>query len=602
MRPIEQAVRDQLNLLDCERSTVGQFVHTMSQLSGASTESQLLVSKTLENLRLSGGLSDRVASLVAPFVLATPDANGATVDLKPDAGLPRSPDPAAAVSISVGRVLRDRYVIQERLGAGGKGTVFRALDRYRSSLPDAQQHVALKVLHSGRDCTEQTIKDLRRELHCAQVLSHQNIVNVFELDRDGDVVFFTMELLDGELLGDLIARMHPAAMQPLQAWQIIRQLGAGLEHAHERGIVHGDLKPRNILITREGELRILDFGAAQRIVRTQSGGGQPDRAPMSGTPAYASCELLEGRTTDPRDDLYALACICYELLSGAHPFACRPATVARDFGVKATRPADLTGRQWRTLQSGLSWHRAGRSMSVHTWIQRLTHNVAENRSITPLRELKAASPAKPLLQSPAAAAFIAVLLIVGACVAQLRETSARKASDGAATRAAQDAVKTASEAAPPSKQTPPADALVALARPANAKDAVDGMAPGKPSARQPPSTISVDGYQVSSGEHFVEIRVHRNQLQKNASFTWWTEPATARQDVDYVHQAKAIQAFPSERRSTRFYVKLLPDSGRSQRDYFYVAIAPFGRDRISDKVTRVQIWLPTPRDQLQARR
>ena len=599
MRPTEQAVREQLNLLDCEKSTVGEFVHAIAQLSGASNESQLLVSKTLANLRLSGTLSDRVASLVAPFVLAspTPDANGATVDLKPNSGLPRSPDPDTAVSISVGRVLRERYVIQERLGTGGKGTVFRALDRYRSSLPDAQQHVALKVLHSGRDCSEQTIKDLRRELHCGQLLSHRNIVNVFELDRDGDVVFFTMELLDGELLSDLIERMRPAAMQPLQAWQIIRQLGAGLEHAHERGIVHGDLKPRNIMVTSEGELRILDFGAAQNIVRTQSDVGQPDCAQMSGTPAYASCELLEGRAANPRDDLYALACICYELLSGAHPFARRPATLARDFGVMATRPAGLTGRQWRTLQTGLSWHRAGRSMSVHTWIQRLTHHIAEKPLITPLRELKAASAAKPLLQSRAAAAFIAVLLIAGACIAQLRETSARKTSDGAAPRAAPVSVRThAPEAAPPSEEPPPADALVTDARP------VGGMAQGKPSVRQHPLTISVDGYQVSSGDHFVEIRVHRNQLQKNASFAWWTEPATARQDVDYVHQAKAIQTFPSERRSTRFYVKLLPESGRSQRDYFYVAIAQPGRDRISNKVTRVQIWLPTPRDQLQARR
>jgi len=166
--------------------------------------------------------------------------------------VPRSPDPDTAVPIAVGRVLRERYVIQERLGTGGKGAVFKALDRYRSSLPDGQQHVALKVLHSGSDFSEQIDSDLRRELHCGQLLSHRNIVNVFELDRDADVVFFTMELLDGELLSDLIERMRPAAMQRLQAWQIIRQLGAGLEHAHERSIIHGDLKPRNLLITREG--------------------------------------------------------------------------------------------------------------------------------------------------------------------------------------------------------------------------------------------------------------------------------------------------------------------------------------------------------------
>ena len=101
-----------------------------------------------------------------------PDANRETVDLHPNMDLPRSPDPDTAVSISVGRVLRERYVIQGRLGTGGKGTVFKALDRYRSSLPDAQQHVALKVLHSGSDFSEQMIRNLRRELHCGQVLSH----------------------------------------------------------------------------------------------------------------------------------------------------------------------------------------------------------------------------------------------------------------------------------------------------------------------------------------------------------------------------------------------------------------------------------------------
>jgi serine/threonine protein kinase len=530
-----------------------------------------------------------------------PDANSETVDLYPNMDHPRSPDPHTAVSIPIGRVLRERYVIQRRLGTGGKGTVFKALDRYRSWLPDAQQHVALKVLHSGSDFSEQMIRNLRRELHCGQVLSHPNIVNVFELDRDGDVVFFTMELLDGELLSDLIERMRPAAMQRLQAWQIIRQLGAGLEHAHERGIVHGDLKPRNLLVTREGELRILDFGAAQRIVRTQSNSGQPDLAPVSLTPAYASCEMLEGRAADPRDDLFALACICYELLTGAHPFARRPATSARDFGVKAIRPAGLTGRQWRTLQAGLSWHRGGRSMSVHTWIQRLTRDIAEKRVITPLQNLKAASTAKPEWQSRAAA-FLAVLLVAGGCILQFREASVQKTHDGGATRAAPESASApASEPTLPSEGASPADALVTDARVGGAKDAVDGRVQAAPSVRPPPLTISVDGYQVSSGHRFVEIRVHRNQMQKNSSFAWWTEPATAKEDVDYVHQAKAIQTFPTERRSTRLYVKLLPESERLQRDYFYIAIAQPGRGR-SSKVTRAQIWLPTSRTQLQARR
>src|SRR5258708_18124888 len=147
-----------------------------------------------------------------------------------------SPDADTAVSISVGRILRDRYVIQERLGSGGRGTVFKALDRYRSSLPDSQQHVALKAVHSGRDGSEQTIEELRRELHCGQMLPHRNIVNVFELDRDAAAVFFTMEFLDGELLLDLIERLRPAAMQPFRAWQIIRPLGSGFHPPPSRRI------------------------------------------------------------------------------------------------------------------------------------------------------------------------------------------------------------------------------------------------------------------------------------------------------------------------------------------------------------------------------
>jgi serine/threonine protein kinase len=218
-----------------------------------------------------------------------------------------------------------------------------------------------------------------------------------------------MEFLDGELLSDLLERLRPAAMQRLQAWQIIRQLGAGLAHAHERGIVHGDLNPRNILVTRDGELRILGFGAAQT------------------TPAYASCELLEvSPAADPRNDLYALACTCYELLNGAHPFAGRPATLARDYGVRATRPAGLTGRQWRTLQAGLSWHRAGRSMSIHAWIQKLTNGIAEKSWKTPLLELKAACAATPPLHTRAAALCRAAVDYRGGHRAASRRSLRRK--------------------------------------------------------------------------------------------------------------------------------------------------------------------------------
>jgi hypothetical protein len=140
------------------------------------------------------------------------------------------------------------------------------------------------------------------------------------------------------------------------------------------------------------------------------------------------------------------------------------------------------------------------------------------------------------------------------------------------------------------------------AAPPAPENAIATPAAAKPALHAAPPAISVEGYQVHAGNRFVELRVHRSQTQKNTPFLWWTEPATALQGVDYVHQAKAVQTFPSTRRSTRIYVKLLPDSVRSRRDYFYVAIAQPGHEHGADKVTRTQVWLPVPRDQLQASR
>src|SRR6202789_1584542 len=167
-------------------------------------------------------------------------------------------------SVEIGRVLRGRYVLEKRVGSGGKGAVFKALDRYRADLPEAQQYVAIKILHAAinDDSREKLLAKLRREFYCMQMLSHRNIVNVFELDRDGDVDFFTMEFLEGELLSSGMARFHALPMSRPQAWAIIREIGSGLEHAHARNVVHADLKPHNIMITDSGEVRILDFGTS----------------------------------------------------------------------------------------------------------------------------------------------------------------------------------------------------------------------------------------------------------------------------------------------------------------------------------------------------
>jgi len=526
------------------------------------------------------------------------EAQGATVDLHRRVQEVNAGNPEAPGEIAPGRLLRERYVIVERIGTGGTGTVFKALDRYRASLPDAEQHVALKVLHVGSESPDQAMKDLARELHSGRALSHRNIVRIYELDRDQEIVFFTMELLDGELLRDFIDRMRPNPIPRSQAWQIIRQLGDGLQHAHDRGIVHGDLKPQNLFLTRNGELRILDFGAAQTVVTPPPTHGVSETQATYGTPAYASCEQLEGRAADPSDDLYEFAVICFQLLAGMHPFAGRPATQARNYDVRANRPVGLTGDQWRVLQAGLSWHRSGRSMPVHAWVRRLTRDVAPGVPI-PLHDLAAADSTRPRLGGAPVAAFFALLLIAVIGMGELWHRSAQKPGDSAI-----DAVASAVNAdvgvrAPP-EDTPAVRTVDVGVQTAGAKDESTAAVQVRPASIRP-SKIVINGYQ-AVGDRFVEVRVHRNHLLNNSSFVWWTEPATARPNIDFIHQAKAIQTFPTGGRSTRVYVKLLHDTERSQRDYFYVVIAQPGPDRTVGKVTRAQIWLPTPRSGLQARR
>jgi serine/threonine protein kinase len=371
-----------------------------------------------------------------------------------------------------------------------------------------------------------------------------------------------------------------------------------LAHAHERGVVHGDLKPRNIFITREGELRILDFGAAHRFMTVRSGSEHVAYAPTSGTPAYASCEQLEGRRADPRDDLYALACICYELLGGSHPFGSRPATLARDYRVSLVRPHGLSGRQWRALQKGLSWHRAGRSISVRLWTHRLMREKVQQHSVTPLQELTQSDRLQSKIQWRAAAVFLVVALTAAAVLAQLRSTVALKTIDAPSPVVVVAANEVIS--APPD-ESPTTNFVVTQASVSAVKD-IPSVAPqGNAAARAIPLAISVEPSQVRSDDHFAEIRLHRTLLQKNSSFTWWTEPATAKPDVDYVPEAVAMQTFPAGYRSTRLYVRLLPQSLRSQRSYFYIAIAQPGAHQGPATVIRRQIWLPMSSN-LQAQR
>jgi len=540
----------------------------------------------------------------------------------------RAVDPETApssCSFEVGRVLRGRYVLEKRLGGGGRSTVFKALDRYRADLPEALQYVAIKIFHPiadtrGTDDLDTLRARLRRDFYGAQMLSHRNIVNLFDLDRDGDVDFLTMEFLDGELLSDVTARLHPLRMSRPQAWAIIREIGSGLEHAHARGVIHADLKPQNIMITRSGEVRILGFGASGTSVRLLPADRTgPRQAPSAPTSAYASCELLEGRPPDPRDDIYALACLSYELLAGTHPFQRRRSIEARDLGIVPDRPPLLRRRQWHALAMGMYWHRAGRSTSVHAWLKKLN---AEREAVEQLPRgdglQSAPAVSRPAVPLRATALFAALLIIVvfwvevahltpigAAGVDALVPAVAANGRPGAGSVAQ---LAGASQPATPHDAPAPQPQPKPQAQPQPQPQSTAATRAAPDDKRSSPATgltkhavVSADSYKVQSGEHFAEIRVHlSNRSGGDTPFVWWTEAASAKPGIDYVPQGKVSQSFPKGKNSTSFFVKLVPKASRTEPKVFYVAIAHPGRASTLRRVARAAVWLPTTDDRATA--
>ena len=330
---------------------------------------------------------------------------------------PAPPSAAAApLRIGIGTVLRDRYELLLLLGRGGMASVFKARDRYRTSLGVADCNVAIKIVqpHPSRPGS---VDALGREFHNAQRLSHPNVVNVYDIDHEGDASFYSMEFLEGERLSQLLKRAG-GRLPRRYALAIVRDIGAAIAHAHSRGVVHADLKPHNIMITRDGHVRVLDFGSG--IVRP----GEPWIAELSpggdyrqATPAYASCEQLQGWCADPRDDIYALACLTYQLLAGKHPFDQRSALVARGRRMRPRRPAGMRGDHWRALRRGLAWSREQRNMTMEKWLEQLGVSEAAD-TLPPLARLAAAPPPRQWPQWVAAGVVVLISLGLAAFAIQ----------------------------------------------------------------------------------------------------------------------------------------------------------------------------------------
>ncbi len=268
----------------------------------------------------------------------------------------------------LGDVLNDRFVLEERVGSGGMSTVYKALDRRKLEADDRNPYVAVKVLNLEFRSHPQSLMALQREAKKSQSLAHPNIVRVYDFDRDGSTVYMTMEYLSGKSLAQVLRAPDFKGMPQDQAVAILEQIADALKFAHDNGIVHADFKPANVFLTDSGQVKVIDFGIARAFQR-------PDQVDMEATrfdpgslgaltPTYASPEMLEHQEVDPRDDVYALGCIAYEMLTGRHPFGRMQATEARDGGLRPERRKGMTRRQWKAISSALAFARDKRTPTV----------------------------------------------------------------------------------------------------------------------------------------------------------------------------------------------------------------------------------------------
>jgi hypothetical protein len=302
---------------------------------------------------------------------------------------PAVPPAAPARAVEVGSVIGGRYRLEAELESDDRGRNFQAQDLQHAGQPAAVSQVAVHCMQPDPANFEAVLAERRAEFQLAQPLTHPNVLSVRELDQDGVYIYLTMNWMRGETLSALLERRRGKALARPVAFAIIRDVGAALSYAHDHGVVHGNLQPQSILISPAGELRVRGFGA-QRA-----------------SSCYASGEQLENRTADRRDDLYALACISYELLHGIHPFHCQNASTARGRGMSPARPIGLSGRQWRAVRTGLAWRREGRNLSIARWIGRMQLRGA-SKPLPMLEDLMAMPP-------PRRSWWPAVLLI--ACLA-----------------------------------------------------------------------------------------------------------------------------------------------------------------------------------------
>ncbi len=269
----------------------------------------------------------------------------------------------------VGSILRGRFILDEEIGRGGMGVVYSAVDRRRLEAGHDKPYVALKLLNDTVRANPDALRQLEAEARKAQTLAHPNVATIYDFDRDKAEVFLVMELLRGTPLDRRLALSIGRGLPSAQCARILRGTCAALQYAHNNDIVHSDLKPGNIFVLEDGAVKLIDFGLAAAAVSAQGDDGSLTDGAF--TPAYASPEMFYKAPRDPRDDIFALGCIAYQLLAGNHPFAMQASNEAAKDGLRPKPLDDLDPKAWNALLGALAFEREKRTPTVTSFIKEL---------------------------------------------------------------------------------------------------------------------------------------------------------------------------------------------------------------------------------------
>lgn len=386
-----------------------------------------------ETFQLVKSMLDRYVTEQAPTSASVSDAKGRIeprIDNQLDNVAPQVDDPMSSTMVlptadsikpdsadgrvQVGSVLRDRFMLQERVSGGSMGVVYKALDRRLAEAGTEAPWVAVKVLSSKLSASGLALRALQQEAAKGRCLVHPNIVRFVDLDRDDDLYFIVMEWLDGRTLADILDSPDSKSIDIERAFKIVHQVGKALDYAHRCGIVHADVKPGNIMILPNGDAKLFDFGVAR--VRQKQLDKDPDFDPgVLGllTPAYSSMQVLTGEKPAPSDDVFSLGCLLYRLIAGYRVFGPRNAAEAAAEGMKPQRLDKLSDANWRVLKKALSYTRVTRFESMVDFIDALDAEAAESITVDIPAPVRFSEPEEKRGSSRTVIGLFVVLLLLG---------------------------------------------------------------------------------------------------------------------------------------------------------------------------------------------